>query len=126
MIFFFIATATTEIYTYVHTLSLHDALPISYNFHRNGWNSYYTTAAPKIAAQVFPGIPAAQAQTRLNNDLNGINAAGMSSSSGQLVRQAMFINALTESRDSFASGSDQGAIAEIGRASCRDRVFKYV
>src|SRR3546814_19040193 len=27
--FFFNATATTEIYTYGHTLSLHDALPIS-------------------------------------------------------------------------------------------------
>src|SRR3546814_14781861 len=28
MFFFFHATATTEIYTYCHTLSLHDALPI--------------------------------------------------------------------------------------------------
>src|SRR3546814_17278799 len=28
-IFFFNDTATTEIYTYCHTLSLHDALPIS-------------------------------------------------------------------------------------------------
>src|SRR3546814_606194 len=28
-LFFFNATATTEIYTYLHTLSLHDALPIS-------------------------------------------------------------------------------------------------
>src|SRR3546814_15508388 len=27
-LFFFNDTATTEIYTYVHTLSLHDALPI--------------------------------------------------------------------------------------------------
>src|SRR3546814_8163520 len=27
--FFFNLTATTEIYTYLHTLSLHDALPIS-------------------------------------------------------------------------------------------------
>src|SRR3546814_4042022 len=27
-IFFFNSTATTDIYTYVHTLSLHDALPI--------------------------------------------------------------------------------------------------
>src|SRR3546814_17490663 len=27
--FFFNETATTEIYTYLHTLSLHDALPIS-------------------------------------------------------------------------------------------------
>src|SRR3546814_6828297 len=29
MYFFFNDTATTEIYTYLHTLSLHDALPIS-------------------------------------------------------------------------------------------------
>src|SRR3546814_18016451 len=29
--FFFNDTATTEIYTYVHSLSLHDALPISPN-----------------------------------------------------------------------------------------------
>src|SRR3546814_10905291 len=29
MFFFFNDTATTEIYTYLHTLSLHDALPIS-------------------------------------------------------------------------------------------------
>src|SRR3546814_17639837 len=28
LIFFFNDTATTEIYTYLHTLSLHDALPI--------------------------------------------------------------------------------------------------
>src|SRR3546814_17561402 len=28
LFFFFNATATTEIYTYLHTLSLHDALPI--------------------------------------------------------------------------------------------------
>src|SRR3546814_14815194 len=27
-VFFFIVTATTDIYTYLHTLSLHDALPI--------------------------------------------------------------------------------------------------
>src|SRR3546814_8729771 len=30
MFFFFNDTATTEIYTYLHTLSLHDALPIYY------------------------------------------------------------------------------------------------
>ena len=82
----------------------------AYNFIRNGWNGYYAVAAPKIAAQFFPGIPVAQASTRLNNDMSGMNAAGMDSSSGQLIRQAMFINALTEARDSFASGSAQGAI----------------
>src|SRR3546814_5404812 len=30
IIFFFKETTTTEIYTYLHTLSLHDALPISH------------------------------------------------------------------------------------------------
>src|SRR3546814_8129196 len=34
--FFFNDTATTEIYTYLHTLSLHDALPISLAHHRFG------------------------------------------------------------------------------------------
>src|SRR3546814_2544881 len=42
--------------------------------------------------------------------MNGMGAAGMASSSGQLVRQEMFINALSEARDGFASGSAQGAI----------------
>src|SRR3546814_1589952 len=31
IVFFFNDTATTEIYTYWHTLSLHDALPIYFN-----------------------------------------------------------------------------------------------
>src|SRR3546814_9588349 len=61
-------------------------------------------------SQYFPGIPAAQATARLNNDMIGMGAAGMASSSGQLVRQAMFINALSEARDGFASGYAQGAI----------------
>src|SRR3546814_11296540 len=39
-VFFFNVTATTEIYTYGHTLSLHDALPIS----------------PKIARQIAATI----------------------------------------------------------------------
>src|SRR3546814_5302553 len=34
MVVFFNDTETTEIYTYVHTLSLHDALPISKAFHK--------------------------------------------------------------------------------------------
>src|SRR3546814_8948925 len=34
LVFFFNDTATTEIYTYGHTLSLHDALPIYVPLHR--------------------------------------------------------------------------------------------
>lgn len=85
----------------------------AYTFLANGWNDYYAAALPKIAAQFFPGVAAGQAQTRLNNDLPGVSSAGLGASgtsTGQLVRQAMFINALTEARDGFASGSAQGSI----------------
>src|SRR3546814_14254430 len=43
--FFFNDTATTEIYTYCHTLSLHDALPISSIARHSGGG-----AAPAIPA----------------------------------------------------------------------------
>src|SRR3546814_423171 len=39
LFFFFNDTATTEIYTYLHTLSLHDALPISCFMHSSLGNS---------------------------------------------------------------------------------------
>jgi conjugal transfer mating pair stabilization protein TraG len=104
------SVALSQQYIYADGTSGIVTCETAYNFIRNGWNGYYAVAAPKIAAQFFPGIPVAQASTRLNNDMSGMNAAGMGSSSAQLIRQAMFINALTEARDSFASGSAQGAI----------------
>src|SRR5213594_5271620 len=39
LFFFFNDTATTEIYTSVHTLSLHDALPISARWRRRGFEN---------------------------------------------------------------------------------------
>jgi conjugal transfer mating pair stabilization protein TraG len=104
------SVALSQQYIYADGTSGIVTCETAYNFIRNGWNGYYAVAAPKIAAQFFPGIPVAQASARLNNDMSGMNAAGMGSSSGQLIRQAMFINALTEARDSFASNSAQGAI----------------
>src|SRR3546814_13117295 len=47
--FFFNHTATTEIYTYSHTLSLHDALPISalcFWEEERGWNGIAHEAGP--------------------------------------------------------------------------------
>src|SRR3546814_2753850 len=42
IIFFFVQdTPTTEIYTYLHTLSLHDALPISAQFWVNGFRALF-------------------------------------------------------------------------------------
>src|SRR3546814_4261061 len=46
-LFFFNESATTEIYTYVHTLSLHDALPISRRPDR-------CRGTPRAAALSFP------------------------------------------------------------------------
>src|SRR3546814_10113777 len=48
---FFIETATTEIYTYVHTLSLHGALPI---LSKQGDNYDGTGSAP-VDASLFGG-----------------------------------------------------------------------
>src|SRR3546814_3489300 len=41
--FFFNATSTSEIYTYCHTLSLHDALPIYAQHHRRTRRRYRCT-----------------------------------------------------------------------------------
>src|SRR3546814_20248316 len=43
LFFLFNDTATTEIYTYLHTLSLHDALPIFHLFHTT-FNIYRVSA----------------------------------------------------------------------------------
>src|SRR3546814_16380277 len=54
VVFFFNDSATTEIYTYLHTLSLHDALPIS--AWRRPWNarSRPATAAAQRRLRAWP------------------------------------------------------------------------
>jgi conjugal transfer mating pair stabilization protein TraG len=77
-----------------------------------GWNSEWNAALPKIAAQFFPGIGAGSAQAKLQNDLTGIGSSGLGgagTNSQQLIRQAMFINALMQARDSFGNSGAQGA-----------------
>src|SRR3546814_8955676 len=49
--FFFNDTATTEIYTYVHTLSLHDALPICVLIEPNAVPQDDIKAPPRVLAQ---------------------------------------------------------------------------
>src|SRR3546814_11136626 len=50
-LFFFNETATTEIYTYLHTLSLHDALPISARQDRHRQHhAHRQSAQPRKAA----------------------------------------------------------------------------
>src|SRR3546814_7635198 len=53
--FLFNETATTEIYTYVHTLSLHDALPIYPAGGRQSLSSEIGTALNAVAQNCFRG-----------------------------------------------------------------------
>src|SRR3546814_8001828 len=55
----FIGAATTQIYTYCHPLSLHDALPIF--LPANTWLNGNTASAPVLAAYV-PGLSLPRAQ----------------------------------------------------------------
>src|SRR3546814_5746144 len=59
MFFFFKDPATTEIYTYGHTLSLHDALPIYASFEdvsRSLGRGPWHTAAHAVLPQIQPAL----------------------------------------------------------------------
>src|SRR3546814_14733910 len=75
LFFFFNDTATTEIYTYGHTLSLHDALPISRSLSVVEWSSMVTgfftgetggSRTPEHIAAVTVARHAALAMMRLS------------------------------------------------------------
>src|SRR3546814_16734972 len=71
---FFNDTATTEIYTYLHTLSLHDALPISLS----GpvvWNMVKAQGVDFVYIRSSSGAKARDAAFATN--LEGARAAGM-------------------------------------------------
>lgn len=85
----------------------------AYNLITARWNDHYTAALPRIAAQFFPGVASGTAQTKLTTDLTSVGAAGLGgtgTSSQQLIRQAMFINAMMEARDSFGNSAAQSAV----------------
>src|SRR3546814_19855042 len=102
--FFFNDTATTEIYTYGHTLSLHDALPIL-------------------------GVQVKRTGPRYVNDLNrpftlgGTIIGGVAVSGGAQVMDAKAPAYTLVDLDARLSLAPLG---KIGRASCRARVCQYV
>src|SRR3546814_6936418 len=65
--FFFNDTATTEIYTYLHTLSLHDALPISCrricSIGTTGWSVVMATFTPAAARRARLPIARSRSST---------------------------------------------------------------
>ena len=85
----------------------------AYNLIVARWNDHYNAALPRIAAQFFPGIDTGTAQTKLTSDLASVGSAGLGgvgTSAQQLIRQAMFINAMADARGSFGNSAAQSAI----------------
>src|SRR3546814_11701037 len=111
--FFFNDTATTQIYTYLHTLSLHDALPILlselhavHHFHAPGSGDILNPVVggeSKAQFIIFGGL-------RCDQD-HPIRTSGPVNSSRSGILQ---------NGNAFYIGSVQ--VSEIGRASCRERV----
>src|SRR3546814_17958291 len=103
LICFFKDTATTENYTYGHTLSLHDALPIS----------RIPTACRRL---VLTAIAIKRALLSVS-DKTGIVDLGKALA-GKGVELVSTGGTAKELRDA--------GLTEIGRASCRERVCQYV
>src|SRR3546814_20221849 len=104
MCFFFNEPATTATYTYLHTLSLHDALPIS------------VLAVALAGLQSLP----AQAADRLPGDATGPRLVPQSRTpETQVIR-------LRPGQTPLVTLTADIFYREIGRASCRERVCQYV
>src|SRR3546814_11654419 len=110
MFFCFKATATTEIYTYGHTLALHDARPISYR-HR---------AADRAQAEVLVRSGATCiAYETVTAPRGGLPLLKpMSEVAGRMSIQ---VGAHYLEKEQGGRG-----ILKIGSASCRERVCQYV
>src|SRR3546814_13772963 len=123
MTFLFNDTATTEFYTYLHTLSLPDALPIY---------RYFSTKAPKREKQ---------SQKATGADRAALEDALPRSLEEQLAKERRDVLALHIAHDpalaldltifrlarkftGHAAYNDTGV--KIGRASGRERVCQYV
>src|SRR3546814_12820449 len=113
LFFFFNDTATTEIYTYCHTLSLHDALPICW-----------------IWLPLGPGAAAGSG----SGSICDTAAASAFSGAAELVRTRSCGPKLASARRASGPMSVRfrktprpiGDRSQIGRASCRERVGQYV
>src|SRR3546814_18135998 len=105
MCFFFNDTATTEIYTYGHTLSLHDALPIC-------------SRAPPSPAGVSDMMNLREYRNTADRLADHLPWAALIAPGVVLSKDGSFKRSLR------FLGPDLDS--EIGRASCREGVSKYV
>src|SRR3546814_16926947 len=120
MFCFFNDTATTENYTYLHTLSLHDALPIS----------GILRSLDYAASTAILNRSADQPQT--------LQTMALQVEEWQRLAAEAFLKGYNSTIGDCASYPADPAVArrlidlftlekaQLGRASCRERVCKYV
>src|SRR3546814_19254702 len=144
MVFFFKYTATTEIYTYLHTLSLHDALPICSHSVRPVASAAVGRERPgpfctsrndekrsdSSISQNPPGPDCAKSRKRCSLSFSASSAATCSVTSKRMpmtpphARRLLWASihrpSLVLVRRVGCVG--KGAGAENGRAECRERV----
>src|SRR3546814_19237409 len=109
--FFFNDTASTEIYTYLHSLSLHDALPIY--FYLSPTRS--AKAAKRFLGKALRGPKHWEKPATLNTDTAPSYGAAIT----ELKREGKLDRETAHRPVKYLNN-------EIGRASCRDRVCQYV
>src|SRR3546814_16160814 len=119
--FLFNDTATTEIYTYLHTLSLHDALPIYSCRSKGSFEMFEKTL----------GMPSGATSTRPR--ISASSAVGVSlmidailRSTASAMRADVSMCSTAQSRSIYPACCSPELRSEIGRASCRERVCQEV
>src|SRR3546814_18288459 len=119
--FFFKASATTEIYTYRHTLSLHDALPISVLDDLRRQFEDRNTRTAELARQL-PQNAERSINARFDIARSTSLYAVLAVAAIGLLTAWMLYRSITGPLAAFTSFVER----EIGRASGRERVCPYV
>src|SRR3546814_11487038 len=115
-IFFCKVTATPEIYTYLHTLSLHDALPI---VRRNQQQQDQQAGAGRTSA----GTPPRLAGTGIRKERKHGTSGQTSDAHGAKHRRRL--NGVGGLNQKTAVAQTWWGLVEIGRESGRERGWQY-
>src|SRR3546814_13228532 len=125
MCFFFNDTATTEIYTYVHTLSLHDALPICWG--GDGLRLGACTGSLQLTGNPSLPNPPLEGEGFGSAVLEGEGSYRLRASAWpDQAGAARPSGSATEMSSTSCSPSFTTSTFKIGRAPCRERECPYV
>src|SRR3546814_15694143 len=124
--FFFNDTATTEIYTYCHTLSLHDALPIYLRLFRHRNFAAGTIALVLAYAAFFAVALIIPLWLQRNLGYTAIWAGLATAPIGVLPVLLTPLVGKYATRFDLRIIASLAFIVRIGRAACRERVCQFV